>query len=78
MLRDHPHFQHFRKSTESMLRGGGKSSCMFSKMLLYLYISLAIQHFYSMLLGRREGVCKKSTLRKLVKLLNIMDGITLT
>ena len=36
--------------------------------------SLANQHFYNMLLGRREGVCKKSTLCTLVKMLKIMDG----
>ena len=37
-------------------------------------ISLANQHFYSTLLGRREGVCKKRTLCTLVKMLKIMDG----
>ena len=31
-------------------------------------------NFYSTLLGRREGVCKKSTLCTLVKMLKIMDG----
>ena len=36
--------------------------------------SLANQHFYSTLLGREEGVCKKSTLCTLVKVLKIMDG----
>ena len=36
--------------------------------------SLANQHFYSTLLGRREGVCKKSILCMLVKMLKIMDG----
>ena len=36
--------------------------------------SLANQHFYSMLLGRREGVRKKSTLCTLAKMLKIMDG----
>ena len=35
--------------------------------------SLANQNFYSMLLGRREGICKKSTLCTLVKMLKIMD-----
>ena len=39
--------------------------------------SLANQHFYSMLLGRREGVHKKSTLCTLVKMLKIMDSCTL-
>ena len=33
-------------------------------------ICLANQHFYSMLLGRREGVCKKGTLCMLVKMLD--------
>ena len=33
------------------------------------------QHFYGMLLGRREGVCKKSTLCTLVKMLKIMDRV---
>ena len=37
-------------------------------------VSLANQHFYSTLLGRREGLCKKSTLCTLVKMLKIMDG----
>ena len=37
-------------------------------------VSLANQHLYSTLLGRREGVCKKSTLCTLVKKLKIMDG----
>ena len=36
--------------------------------------SLANQHFYGMLLGRREGVCKKSILCALVKMLKITDG----
>ena len=31
-------------------------------------------NFYSTLLGRREGACKKSTLCMLVKMLKIMDG----
>ena len=65
------YFQHFRKSTESTLGGGGKSSCTLSKMLVLATVpvhetSLANQHFYSTLLGRREGVCKKSTLCTLV------------
>ena len=36
--------------------------------------SLVNQHSYSMLLGRREGVHKKSTLCTLVKMLKIMDN----
>ena len=36
--------------------------------------SLGNQHYYSMPLGRREGVCKESTLFTLVKMLKIMDG----
>ena len=52
---------------------------MLSKMLVLAAVfvhetSLANQNFYSMLLGRREGVCKKSTLCTLVKMLRIMDG----
>ena len=34
-------------------------------------VHLANQHFYGTLLGRREGVCKKSTLCTLVKMLKI-------
>ena len=72
------YFQHFHKSTESTL-GGGKSSCMLSKMLVLATTpvyetSLANQHFYSTLLGRREGVYKKSMLCTLVKMLKIMDS----
>ena len=57
---------------------GGKSSCMLSKMLVLATVPvhetiLVNQHFYSTLLGRREGVCKKS-LCMLVKMLKIMDG----
>ena len=37
--------------------------------------SLANQHFYSTFLGRREGVCKKSTLCTLVKMLKIIDDL---
>ena len=37
--------------------------------------SLANQHFYSTLLGRREGVCKKSTLCTFVKMLKIIDDL---
>ena len=62
-----------------MLGGGGKSSCTLSKMLVLdtvpiHEVSLANQHFYSTLLGRREGVCQKSTLCTLVKMLKIIDG----
>ena len=51
---------------------------MLSKMLVLatvpvFEVSLANQHFYSTLLGRRKGVCKKSTLCTLVKMLKIMD-----
>ena len=51
---------------------------MLSKMLVSATVpvhetSLGNQHFYSTLLGRREGVCKKSTLCTLVKMLKIMD-----
>ena len=38
-----------------------------------LEISLASTFLYSMLLGRREGVSKKSTLCTLVKMLKTMD-----
>ena len=62
-------------------QGGGKSSCMLSKMLVLATVpaavhesNLANQNFYSMLLGRREGICKKSTLCTFVKTLKIMDG----
>ena len=62
-----------------MLGGGGKSSCILSKMLILATVpvyetSLVNQHFYSTLLGSREGACKKSTLCMLVKMLKIMDG----
>ena len=65
-----------------MLGGGGKSSCTLSKMLVLATVpvhetSLANQNFYSTLLGRREGVCKKSTLCTLVKMLKIMDDTRL-
>ena len=40
--------------------------------------SLVNQHFYSMLLGRREGVCKKSTLCTFVKMLKINYEWSLT
>ena len=66
-------------SIESTLGGGDKSSCTLSKMLVLATVpvhetSLANQHFYSMLLRRREGLCKKSMLCTLVKMLKIMDG----
>ena len=59
-----------------MLEGGGKSSCTLSKMLVLATVPVheTSQHFYSTLLGRTEGVCKKSTLCTLVKMLKIMDG----
>ena len=41
--------------------------------LLVHETNLANQHFYGTLMGRREGVCKKSTLCMLVKMLKIMD-----
>ena len=52
---------------------------MLSKMLILATVpvhetSLANQHFCSALLGRREGVWKKSTLCTLVKMLKIVDG----
>ena len=55
-----------------MLGGGGKFSCVLSKMLVSANVlvhetSLANRHFYSTLLGSREGVFKKSTLCTLVK-----------
>ena len=66
ILRDHPLFSAFRKSTESKL-GEGINPIVHLKMLVIATvsvheISLANQQFYSTLLGRREGVCKKSTL----------------
>ena len=79
-LRDHPLFSAFLQQYREYARGGDKSSCMLSKMLLVLAIvpvhetSLADQHFYSTLLGRREGVCEKSILCTLVKMLKIMDS----
>ena len=43
---------------------GYKSSCTLSKILVLATVpvhetSLANQKFYSMLLGRREGICKR-------------------
>ena len=76
------YFKHFHKSTKSTLGGGGKSSCMLSKMLILATVpvhetSLANQHFYSTHMGRREGVCKKSMLCTcmLVKMQKNMDGL---
>ena len=62
-----------------MLGGGGKSSSTLSKILVLSTVpvhetSLVNQYFCSMLLERREGMCKKSTLCTLVKMLKIMDG----
>ena len=75
------YFQNFRKITESSYaRGRGKSSCTLSKMLALSTVplhetSLANQHFYSTLLGRRERYVKRvATLCTLVKMLKIMDG----
>ena len=66
----------FHNSTESTLGGarGDKSSCTLLIMLVLATVpvhetSLANQHFYSMILGRRERVCKKSTLCMLVKII---------
>ena len=76
-FRDHPLFSVFCKSTESTLGEG-------VKMLVLATVpvhetSLVNQHFYSTLLGRREGVCKKSTFCTLVKMLKITDGpLTIT
>ena len=75
LLTDH-YFQDFHKSTEGTLGGGDKSSCTLSKMFILATVlvhetSLANQHFYSMLLGRRVGVHKKSTLCMLVKMLKL-------
>ena len=78
-VRDHPLFSAFSQEYRGYARGGGgKSSCMLLKMLVLATVpvhetSLANQHFYSTLLGRREGVCKKSTFCMLVKMLKIMD-----
>ena len=49
--------QHFHKSTESMLEGGGKSGCILLKMLVLNTVpiyetSLANHHFCSTLLYR--------------------------
>ena len=75
-MRDHPLFSAFSQDYREYARGGGKSSCTLSKMLVLatvpvFEVSLANQYFYGTFLGRREGVCKKSTLCMLVK---IMDG----
>ena len=66
-----------------MLGGGGKSSCTLSKMLILATIpvhetSLANQHFYSTLLGRREEVHKKSMLCTLMKMQKIIYDPLLT
>ena len=60
-----------------MLGVRAKSSCIHFKNVsysVYLQMEQVYQHFYSMLLGRREGVCKKSTLCMFVKMLKTMDG----
>ena len=75
------YFQHFCKSTESTLGGRGVNPVVhFQKCLVLASVSvhetsLANQHFYSTLLGRREGVCKKSTLCTFVKMLKIIDDL---
>ena len=68
------YLMHFHKSTESALGGGGKSSCTFKKCYCSLCqpINICIVCF-----GQGEGVCKKSTLCMLVKMLKIMDGVKL-
>ena len=57
-----------------MLGGEGKSGCTLSKMsqLLYLYMKQSTFLYYTF--GGKEGVCKKSTLCTLVKMLKIMYG----
>ena len=52
---------------------------MLSKMLVLATVlthetSLTNQHFYSTLFSRGEGVCGKSTLCTLVKMMKIMEG----
>ena len=60
--------------------GGGKSSCTLSKMLVLTNVlvhetSLANQHFYSSYaFGGKDGICKRSILCTLVKMLKIMGG----
>ena len=78
LLRDHPAFlQDYREYA----KGGGKSSCTLSKMLVLATVpvhetSLANQHFnYSTFLEGRRGYV---TLCTLVKMLKIMDGPLIT
>ena len=69
-----------RRDYREYARGRGEIQLYALKMLVLatvpvLETSLANQHLYnSTLLGRGEGVCKKSTLCTLVKMLKIMDG----
>ena len=72
LLRDHPlliihYFQQYHKSTESTLGGGGKSSCMLSKMLVLASVpvcetSLANQHFIVRFWGGGRGYIVKRVL----------------
>ena len=64
-VRDHPLFSAFSQEYREYTRGGGKSSCMLSKMLVLATVPVhenkfSQSTFYSMLLGRMEDV--KSTL----------------
>ena len=65
LLRDHPSFSAFSQEYREYARGeAGKSSCTLLKNvgLSYYTCSLANQHFYSTLLGRREArIYKKSS-----------------
>ena len=47
--------------------------CVLATVLVH-ETSSANQHFYSMLLGKREGVCKKNILCMLVEMLKIIYG----
>ena len=65
-------FQHFCKGTYAR-REGVNPAIHFKNDSLNYYNSQPT--FYSMLWGRkRRGVCKKSTVFMLVKMLKIMDG----
>ena len=75
------YFQHYHKSTQSTLGGGGKSSCAPLKMLVLATVpvatrtSLAHQNFYSnYAFGKEGGVCERSILCTFVKMLKIMDS----
>ena len=74
-IRDHPLLSAFCRGTESTLGGGINPVVHFQKLLVLATVSvhetsLANQHFYSTHLRRKEGVCKKSTLCTLVKMLD--------